>query len=136
MSTLKVNRIEPRTGDTVEIVGLDIPEPPEIPESPVKAYVNFAGQGSIQLRNIKNVSHITQNSGGKYTVHFATPFSHNQYVVASSASISDAGTDVSAPTSVHNYQIGSVDVWTTSSNHTAGNFYDAFTVCLIICGDD
>ena len=26
MSTLKVNRIEPRTGDTVEIVGLEIPK--------------------------------------------------------------------------------------------------------------
>jgi hypothetical protein len=133
MSTLRVNRIEPRTGDSVEIIGLDIPEPTE---SPVRAYINFMGQGPIQLRNTKNISHVVQNSGGKYTVHFATPFSHNQYVVASSASMSDSGTDVSCPTSVHNYQTGSVDVWTTSHNANASAFYDAFSVCLMICGDE
>ena len=136
MSTLRVNRIEPRTGDSVEIVGLDIPEPPEPLESPVRAYINFMGQGPIQLRNTKNIGHVVQHASGKYTVHFLKPFSHNQYVVASSASLSVSGTDVSAPTSVHNYQTGSVDVWVTSSNHTAGYFYDGFSVCLIICGDE
>ena len=132
MSTLKVNRIEPRTGDTVEIVGLDIPE------SPVKAYVNFMGQGSIELRNVKNVSHIVHNATGKYTVHFVTPFSHNQYVVAASAELIQGGGDTGAPLSVNTYDVGSVDVWTTSHSSGPGytTFYDGFSVCLIICGDD
>ena len=68
MSTLKVNRIEPRTGDTVEIVGLDIPEPTE---SPVKAWVNFNGTGTVAIRDSMNVSSITDNATGQYFVNFS-----------------------------------------------------------------
>ena len=68
MSTLKVNRIEPRTGDTVEIVGLDIPEPTE---SPVKAWVNFhGGAGAVAIRESFNVSSVTEISNGQYSVNF------------------------------------------------------------------
>ena len=76
MSTLKVNRIEPRTGDTVEIVGLDIPEPTE---SPVKAWVNFNGTGTVAIRDSMNVSSITDHAIGNYSVNFATPMPDANY---------------------------------------------------------
>ena len=78
MSTLKVNRIEPRTGDTVEIVGLDIPE------TPVKAWVNFNGTGTVAIRDSMNVSSITDNGVGYYTVNFETPMPDADYSVATS----------------------------------------------------
>ena len=66
MSTLKVNRIEPRTGDTVEIVGL------ESTESPVKAWVNFNGTGTVAIRESMNISSITDVDVGTYHVNFET----------------------------------------------------------------
>ena len=78
MSTLKVNRIEPRTGDTVDIVGLDIPD------SPVKAWVNFNGTGTVAIRDSMNVSSITDNGVGDYTVNFETPMLDANYSVATS----------------------------------------------------
>ena len=78
MSTLKVNRIEPRTGDTVEIVGF------EAPTTPVKAWVNFDGTGVVSIRDAMNVSSITDNGVGDYTVNFETPMPDADYSVATS----------------------------------------------------
>ena len=90
MSTLKVNRIEPRTGDTVEIVGLDIPE------TPVKAWVNFNGTDVVAIRDEMNVSSITDNGVGDYTVNFETPMPDANYAVAIEgrqvAGVGNAGT--------------------------------------------
>ena len=73
MSTLKVNRIEPRTGDSVEIVGF------EAPTTPVKAWVNFNGIGTVAIRDSMNVSSITDNGVGNFTVNFTTAFSDTNY---------------------------------------------------------
>ena len=80
MSTLKVNRIEPRTGDTVDIVGLDIPE------SPVKAWVNFNGTGVVAIRDSMNVSSITDLGVGHYKINFDNPMSNADYTAHASAS--------------------------------------------------
>ena len=82
MSTLKVNRIEPRTGDTVEIVGLDIPEVPEYPIGQVRAWVNFDGTGTVAIRESLNVSSITDNGVGHYTVNFTTAMPDVNYAVS------------------------------------------------------
>ena len=89
MSTLKVNRIEPRTGDSVEIVGLDIPEPTE---SPVKAWVNFNGTGTVAIRDSMNVSSITDNGVGNYTVNFSTAMPDTNYSAVGSCSIGSPDT--------------------------------------------
>ena len=73
MSTLKVNRIEPRTGNSVDIVGLDIPE------SPVKAWVSFNGTGTVAIRGSFNVSSITDNGVGNYTMNFTTAMPDANY---------------------------------------------------------
>ena len=80
MSTLKVNRIEPRTGDSVEIVGF------EAPTTPVKAWVNFNGTGTVAIRNSMNVSSITDLGVGHYTVNFDNPMSNTDYAAHMSVS--------------------------------------------------
>ena len=76
MSTLKVNRIEPRTGDTVEIVGF------EAPTTPVKAWVNFDAKADLTIRGSMNVSSVSDNGVGDYTVNFTTEMLDSNYAVS------------------------------------------------------
>ena len=61
MSTLRVNTIQDSTGSgTPAINGL------------AKAWVNFNGTGTVAIRASFNVSSITDNGTGDYTVNFTT----------------------------------------------------------------
>ena len=126
MSTLKVNRIEPRTGDSVEIVGLDIPE------SPVKAWVNFNGTGTVAIRDSMNVSSITDNGVGIYTVNFTTAMSNTDYSVATS-------TDPSQPVGGAQHQ-AHINNATTSgfqihTKERRGGYGDMSIISAIVAGD-
>jgi hypothetical protein len=50
-----------------------------------KAWVNFNGQGTVAIRDSYNVSSITDNSTGNYTVNYSTAFSNANYCVNASA---------------------------------------------------
>ncbi|WEV90007.1 hypothetical protein [Pseudomonas phage PotUPM1] len=55
------------------------------PRHQCTAWVNFNGTGaSIEIRDSYNVTSITDNGTGDYTVNFATAMSNTNYVVASS----------------------------------------------------
>ena len=70
MSTLRVNTIQNQPGTGApSIDGL------------AKAWVNFNGQGTVAIRASLNVSSITDNGTGDYTVNFTTPFIDTNYVV-------------------------------------------------------
>jgi len=109
MSTLRVNRIEPRTGDSVEIVGL------EAPAASVKAWVNFNGAETVSIRASANVSSITDNGTGDYTVNFTNPMPDNNYSVSiclnhPSSMVSPLNTQRGYPTTsgFHIYTLNSV----------------------------
>jgi hypothetical protein len=46
-----------------------------------KAWVNFNGSGVVAIRSSYNVSSITDNGTGNYTVNFTTPMSDTNYAV-------------------------------------------------------
>lgn len=48
----------------------------------VKAWVNFNGTGSVQIRAAFNVSFITDNGVGLYAVNFTNPLPNANYSVA------------------------------------------------------
>jgi hypothetical protein len=48
----------------------------------VKAWVNFNGSGAVAIRAAYNVSSITDNGTGDYTVNFATAFADTNYSVS------------------------------------------------------
>ena len=50
--------------------------------NPVKAWVNFNGTGTVAIRASLNVSSITDNGVGDYTVNFATALSTSDYALA------------------------------------------------------
>ena len=72
MSTLRVNSLLNAAGtDTPAIDGL------------AKAWVNFNGTGTVAIRQAFNVSSITDNGTGDYTVNFTTALSDANYSAVS-----------------------------------------------------
>ena len=51
-----------------------------------KAWVNFNGQGTVAIRDSYNVSSITDNGTGDYTVNFTSNFANTNYCVTASLS--------------------------------------------------
>jgi hypothetical protein len=51
-----------------------------------KAWVNFNGQGTVAIRDSHNVSSITDNGVGDYTVNFSTAMPDSNYSASASAS--------------------------------------------------
>jgi hypothetical protein len=57
-----------------------------------RAWVNFNGTGTVAIRGSFNVSSITDNGTGNYTVNFTTAISDANYAVTSiNASVDPAG---------------------------------------------
>lgn len=57
-----------------------------------KAWVNFNGTGTVAIRGSYNVSSITDNNVGDYTVNFTTALSSANYAVAQAVAISNTVT--------------------------------------------
>jgi hypothetical protein len=70
-----------------------------------KAWVNFNGTGTVAIRSSFNVSSITDNSTGNYTVNFTTAMPNANYAVVT-------GTNI---TNTYDGETTSVESITTSS---------------------
>ncbi len=56
-----------------------------------RAWVNFNGTGTVAIRASGNVSSITDNGTGDYTVNFTTAMSDANYAVSTSTQRNSAG---------------------------------------------
>ena len=73
MSTLRVNAIVDSAGaNTATINGVQ-------PTNPVRAWVNFNGTGTVAIRASYNVTSITDNNTGQYTVNFTNAMPDANY---------------------------------------------------------
>jgi len=77
------------------------------------AWVNFNGTGTVAIRSSYNVSSITDNGTGDYTVNFTTALSDANYAALATATNRGGG---SAPSV--NYAIGYGSASTASTNGT------------------
>jgi hypothetical protein len=79
-------------------------------ESPVKAWVSFNGTGTVAIRDsgnaTLNVSSITDNGTGSYTVNFTSAFSNADYAVLGASGNSTAA----CRTIIRGQAVGSVNV--------------------------
>ena len=64
MSTIKTTTLSTQGGSTVAV--------DTVVQGTAKAWVNFNGQGTVAIRRAFNVSSITDNGTGDYTVNFTT----------------------------------------------------------------
>jgi hypothetical protein len=127
MSTLKVNTLEEATAGGATFYT-------------AKAWVNFNGVGTVAIRQDGNVSSITDNGVGSYTVNFTSNLTDANYAMTASASRysvanSYGGMNVllarnhdsgsgTAPTS----SACALNVRSGSSHVTAGNLKDTYDV--------
>jgi hypothetical protein len=74
MSTLRVSTIQ-------DTAGSNSSTPAAIANGIAKAWVNFNGTGTVAIRAQYNVSSITDNGVGDYTVNFTTAMADANYVV-------------------------------------------------------
>lgn len=72
MSTIKVNTIKDTSGTEVYTA---------------KAWVNFNGSGTVAIRAAGNVSSITDNGTGDYTVNFTTAMVDADYAATGNISL-------------------------------------------------
>jgi hypothetical protein len=90
MSTIKVDTI--KDTNNVEVYT-------------AKAWVNFNGTGTVAIRESGNVSSITDNAAGKYTVNFTNAMPDANYCMAGVVTV--------------NANISSVNFYNTSSTSSA-----------------
>jgi len=87
MSTLKLDPIASRDGtESTDVTN--------VINGSAKAWVNFNGTGTVAIRDSFNVSSITDNSTGNYTVTFTNALSNANY--SAIISIASANTAVSS----------------------------------------
>ncbi len=71
----------------------------------IQGWVNFSGTGTVTIRDHDNVTSITDNGTGDYTIVWDTDFSNDDYACIVHAG--DTG-QVSAVTRMHTQQVGSI----------------------------
>ena len=85
------------------------------PSYSARAWVNFNGSGTVAIRASGNVSSITDNGAGDYTVNFTTAMSDANYNVCGTANSTTAGGAdpyVFAPKTGGTYSTSAVQVYT------------------------
>jgi len=98
-----------------------------------RAWVNFNGTGTVAIRNSGNVSSITDNSSGNYTVNFTTAMPDTNYV---GLMYNSAFTGTGAGSFNNHYHGGMGDKATTSirvvsHNNTQAEDSEMFDVVII-----
>ena len=86
MSTLKVNNIQTAGGGSNST-------PEQIEHGRAKAWINFDGDGTISIRDSFNVSSITDNGTGDYTVSYSTAMASTFYCGVGGGKGDNDGTD-------------------------------------------
>ena len=111
MSLIKANNITNTTGGIPTVKGQKL-----IPT----AWVNFAGEGTVAIRDSENVSSITDNGSGQYTVSFAVAMANVNYSACGGGGgtiRNNTVTNVAFPQAL--YATGSLGVDTQYAHSTA-----------------
>jgi hypothetical protein len=95
MSTLRVNTIQNTSSVEMYLA---------------RAWVNFNGTGTVAIRASGNISSITDNGAGDYTVNLTTAMADANYCVSGGASSSDSEAVIRFLTfTISNFKVGIVD---------------------------
>jgi hypothetical protein len=80
-----------------------------------KAWVNFNGTGTVAIRDSYNVSSITDNGTGKYTVNFETAMPDANYSFTATAGLNGGANTLAAQTESPTVNGVTFNVRTTSN---------------------
>lgn len=101
-----------------------------------RAWVNLNSSGATgAIRASFNVSSVTYNSAGKYTVNFTSAFADTNYIMVAScgnsgstAQVGFVGAGLSASTTYNNKTTSAYDTWVLQGNNAA--FSNQYEICL------
>ena len=126
MSTLKVNTIQ-----NTSAAHSSTPE--QIAQGRAKSWINFNGSGTVAIRDSFNVSSLTDNGTGNYTVSFSTAMANTTYAPLTTGHIFDDQN----PENVRD--MGAIDLATGSyrycAGYTTGNLQDSENCFGAVFGD-
>jgi hypothetical protein len=122
MSTLKVNTLT----DTAATKSVPIED---VVNGVARAWVNFNGTGTVAIRASYNVTDITDNGTGNYTVNFTTAMPDANYALSGSAYNSGGNNSVGLDT--NRAPSSSAAPITTSNTNTGAAFDSAITTVAI-----
>lgn len=121
MSTLKVNNITDTSGGSTNLT---------IPNT-AKAWVNFNGTGTVAIRANYNVSSITDNGTGNYSVNLTTAMLDANYAVVGTCN--NSGSRDTVTTQVNSTSQANVTSGTSHiSGTTAGVPIDKTQIFVVI----
>jgi len=120
MSTLKVSTLQNLSGTEVYTA---------------KAWVNFNGQGTVAIRASGNVSSITDNGTGDYTVNFTTALADANYATIMTTRFNSAdsnGVSAQSPRSGGTYSTTAVRVTVSNQLGSSVGVWDADAIYVAI----
>jgi len=115
MSTLKVNTVQHNTSGFNNVVQFTDGAGTEN-ATLCRAWVNFNGTGTVAIRASFNVSSITDNTTGDYTVNFTNAMPDTNYAPVDCCSQAGGGggpNDNGVGFHPHTYSTGSIRGWTS-----------------------
>ena len=107
----------------------------------VKAWVNFDGTGTVAIRDDFNVSSLTDNGTGDYTITFDTALANNDYALVTNQRLDTSG---GAPNIVHTGNEHDDNTTTSAkivcgtgnqnANGSSGSAGDVSSIHVVVCG--
>jgi hypothetical protein len=122
MSTLRLTTISNQTGSA------SVPSDTVINGS-AKAWVNFNGTGTVAIRASFNVSSITDNGVGNYTVNFTNAMPDVNYAAVGSGFRSTLGA-AEASESFTSFAVGSVNALFATGSSGAAFDTNAYSIAI------
>tara|TARA_Y100000004_G_C8911586_1_gene411152 strand:- start:639 stop:1010 length:372 start_codon:yes stop_codon:yes gene_type:complete len=123
MSTLKVATIQDTSGNNSST-------PEQVFQGRAKAWVNFNGTGTPAIRDSFNVSSITDNNQGDFSVNFTTAMANANYAASLATGDTD---DYDRFASIHSYTSSSLRMFTI--NNDSDVLRDTDNNHVIVFGD-
>lgn len=97
----------------------------------IKAWVNFNGTGTVAIRKSYNVSSITDNSVGNYTINFITAMPDTDYVtVGTCGGFSTGLMDTQGATRLGNRTTTTQIIAVTTGTSSA--YTDVTAICVVV----
>ena len=99
-----------------------------------KAWVNFNGIGTVAIRDSYNVSSITDNGTGDYTVNFSNNMANANYAAVASGNENDSGTAARA-VNTPAFASNSTSAFRIGATDDGNAAYDFGFVTAVVFGD-
>jgi hypothetical protein len=94
------------------------------PIYPCRAWVNFNGTGTVAIRASGNVTSITDNGTGDYTVNFTTAMPDANYAFSALCGY-NTGVSESAFVTINTTVVPTTSAYRFKTRDTAGNIFDS-----------